>query len=86
MDNIRKYLVTQLEATGSVQQFDLAETLLVMYDAGIITATEDDNGEPLFMYNASSSSEQIEIAEVIHDTIRNADNVIWNSYVYKEEN
>jgi hypothetical protein len=83
VDNVRKYLVNQLAGSGSLEQFDLAEALLVMYDTGVVTAPEWKDGEPLFLYNQDASNEQRDLAEKIHTSINEAANDVWRAYVYQ---
>ena len=85
MDNVRKYLVEQLSGSGSLEQFDLAEALLVMYDTGVVTAAVGKDGAPLFMYNNAASNEQLDLAEKIHASIHDAANNVWDTYVFRSD-
>lgn len=86
MNSTRKYLVTQLEKTGSITEFELAEALLVMYDSGIINAIEKEDSEPLFLLNEEATDTQHAWADKFHEHLHNAPNDVWNNYVYKVEN
>jgi hypothetical protein len=82
MTNPRQFLINQLEATTSIEDFSTAESMLVKYNTGVLTAVALPNGDPLFLLNDKVTSAQIDRAEEINDAIRNAPNDIWNAYVY----
>ena len=85
MDSVRKYLVNELRVSGSLDQFDLAEALLVMYDAGVVTAIQQDEGEPLFVYNHDASDAQQSAARATYTGLQAASNDVWNHYVFRGE-
>ena len=51
MDNVRMHLIEQMEKSYDLTEFDVAETLLVMYDTGVVDGYENEEGEIVFEYN-----------------------------------
>jgi hypothetical protein len=82
INNIREYLVREMQAASTIEGFDLSETLLVMYDTGVISAESSADGDPKFLLNENATPAQHAFAEKMHDVIHNAPNDIWNNYVY----
>ena len=81
-DNIREYLIREMQTSSSIQNFDLSETLLVMYDTGVVKAIEGSNGEPVFSLNDDATEEQHNMAEKVYQAIHGASNDVWNHYVF----
>jgi len=86
MTKIRKHLVSQMESSLSLEEFDLAEVLLVMHDTGVIQVSEGTTGEPLFSIDESISAEVFNTAERFYDGLKDSSNDVWTSYIYKDFN
>ena len=81
---VRQYLVNELQSSSSLTAFDVAEALLVMYDAGVVSAENNKYGEdPLFALNNDATNEQKYWADALYEQIRSAPNDVWNYYVFQ---
>jgi len=83
IQNIRQYLIEELQSSSSLGAFDAVEALLVMYDSGVVSAANtDENGDPLFMINDHATTQQKDWADRLYAHIHNAPNDVWNHYIY----
>jgi len=73
MIEARQYLVEQATNPVSREDEDVRETaqaLLVMYDAGILEASQEDgSGEFLFTYKTDVSDEQVSAAQTAFEAL-----------------
>ena len=82
MDNVRMHLIEQMEKSYDLTEFDVAETLLVMYDTGVVDGYENEEGEIVFEYNTAATEDMQIFAERTHASLHNAGQDVWNSWVY----
>ncbi len=79
---VRQYIIQEMQATGSNEDFEVAEALLVMYDSGIVNAVEEEGSDPKFVLNEEATDKQKQYAERVHEALHNAPNDVWNLYVH----
>ena len=86
MNTARKQLVNDIQASLTLDDFKVAESLLVMYDAGVVFAYEMADGQSYFMVNDKATVEQHKYSESIQEYIREAPNDVWSQYVFGDHN
>jgi len=90
MNEARQYLVEQATSTASQEDSELRETaqaLLVMFDAEIIEASQEDgSGEFLFTYKTDVSEEQVNAAQTAYEALSDCDDDALQTFYKGESN